>query len=357
LRAAPAHGQKGCVRVLVNAVHAKSGGGVTYVRNIVPALAAMGLELHLLGARGLAAAASPVEDEPPSGFIALLAWEQARVPAIHRRLGTDVVLSTANYGPLAIREQVLVLQNALAVGRRERRLGKRLYWAGLAAMTRASLACAREAIAVSTYAGSSAGARRAAIIPHGVSSVFAPLPERAREDFLLAVGDLYVQKNFHALLDALALLRPARPRLRLVIAGRPVDRDYAGALAARGGDSVDFVGHVEEGPLLELYRSCAAFVFPSTIESFGMPLLEAMACGAPIACSRAAAMPEIAGDTVAYFDPDDARDIAGAIARLLDDRGLAERLGAAAAVRARGFTWEEAARRTAAVLRRAAGTR
>jgi glycosyltransferase involved in cell wall biosynthesis len=89
-------------------------------------------------------------------------------------------------------------------------------------------------------------------------------------------------------------------------------------------------------------------------ESFGMPVLEAMACGAPIAVARAAAMPEIAGDAALYFDPADPADLRRTAQRLLDDRTFAAALGTKAAARARDFTWEKTAARTAEVLRRCA---
>ena len=86
--------------------------------------------------------------------------------------------------------------------------------------------------------------------------------------------------------------------------------------------SVEFLGHVENNQLKELYKNCSVFTFPSTVETFGNPLFEAMACGCPIVCSNAAAMPEIAGDAVVYVDPLVPNEISKAIARFLDDGAL-----------------------------------
>jgi glycosyltransferase involved in cell wall biosynthesis len=104
-----------------------------------------------------------------------------------------------------------------------------------------------------------------------------------------------------------------------------------------------------------LYRECQLFVFPSAVETFGNPLLEAMARGVPIAVSNAAAMPEVIGDAGLTFNPENAREMASRIATLLVDPQMRVKLGNKAAKRAESFTWEETARRTLDVLRVAAG--
>jgi glycosyltransferase involved in cell wall biosynthesis len=187
------------------------------------------------------------------------------------------------------------------------------------------------------------------VIHHGVAAVFSP-PQAgdARENFLLVVGDLYIQKNLHSLVEALALVLRQHPAIALRIAGREIDADYAAALhrlvRERGlRDAVIFLGHRETAEIVELYRRCAIFVFPSTAESFGMPLVEAMACGAPVIASNTSAMPEIAADA--------------AILRVLDDPALRQSLSERALLRAKTFSWPDCARRTAAVLREAAASR
>jgi glycosyltransferase involved in cell wall biosynthesis len=357
------------LHVLVNAVHAKSGGGVTYLRCLLGALAGS-MTLDLAVGRGqdeLLAELAPVARghvlPAPAGLAALALWEQAAIPRLFARLGCDVVLSPANYGPLAVRRQVIVLQNALAVSGEDRRLGKRAYWAALTAMTAASLMAARRSIAISDYVARSIpnppGATTPVVIPHGVAPEFSPGPG-PRGDFLLAVGDLYVQKNLHRLIAAFALLRRERPALRLEIAGAPLDPDYARQLHALVeahdlAGAIRFLGRRTITELIELYRSCAVFIFPSTVEAFGLPLLEAMACGAPVASSRTTAMPEIGGDAVAWFDPYDAADMARTVTRLLDDATTRTELSRRAVERAALFTWQKSAAATAVVLEEAAG--
>jgi glycosyltransferase involved in cell wall biosynthesis len=360
------------LRVAIDAVHCKTGGGLTYLRNMLPPLAAAPeFAVHLYAAADTLALLAPIdarvhirEVAPWRGRLGEALWEQLRLPALLRADRIDVTFAPANFAPLAAPRPVVLLRNALGVIRHERRPAMLAYWAMLSLATWASMLRATRVLAVSDYArrsiaGPFGGA--ATIVPHGVAEMFRPGDEK-REEFVLAVADLYTQKNLHTLVEAFALLRATRPALTLHIAGRRVDEGYARSLerriAALGlSEAVRFAGVVAPDALAALYRRCAVFVFPSTVETFGNPLIEAMASGAPIACARAAAMPEILGDAGVYFDPHDAADMAREIAALLDDESLRRRSAERGIARAKGFTWTETAARTATVLREAAGGR
>jgi glycosyltransferase involved in cell wall biosynthesis len=362
-------------RILVNAIHARAGGGLTYLRNLLPLLAAEGdLELHLIAhpeQRTALAALSPAirmhDIALPRGWLALLLWEQIALPAIARRIGYDAVLSPANFGPLLLPAQIVVVQNAVTVGAHESRLGKKLYWAVLRMMTMLSLCVARRAIAVSHYVADSIAMpfRRGAlrVVPHGVDAVFSPAPAPTLgHDFLLSVSDLYIQKNLHRLIEALVIVRRCHPAMILRIAGAAIDADYAASLHQRVAElnlanAVIFEGRRSIVELVALYRSCAVFVFPSTIESFGMPLVEAMACGAPVVAANASAIPEIAGGAALLCDPLEPGDIAEKILHVLDDPALRQELRARGLARATAFSWPDCARRTAAILREVANRR
>lgn len=363
------------VRVLINALHARSGGGLTYLRNLLPLLAEEpGLEVHLCLHRDQI---PPFEPLPTAvivhsvtfkdGFIRRLVWEQLRIPGMARRLEASVTFSPANFGPLRAPGSVVLLRNAIAVVESEPRFSKRVYWAALAAMTTLSLLVCRRAIAVSDYAGlalsiglPSMVRRRIAVVHHGVSPHFSPPPaDQPRDVFLLAVADLYIQKNLHGLLAALALLRKEFPSLRLKIAGAPIDQDYAVRIATLVssldlGSHVEMMGMMPAEKLALLYRQCALFIFPSLAETFGNPLVEAMASGAPIVCSNTTAMPEVLGDAGLYFDPTNPADIAARIGEALRDPNLREALGKKALARAQDFSWRKTSEETAAVLRAAA---
>lgn len=364
------------VRVLINALHAKTGGGLTYLNNLVPLLARdAALELHLLIHEDQRASLAPAVAAAPTvavgfggGFAWRLIWEQLRVPAMARRLGARVTFSPANFAPLLAPGSVILLRNALAVSAHDRRLGKRLYWAVLGLMTRLSLIAANRAIAVSAYALDALGAgpkpgrpAKLSVVHHGVGAPFAPSPVPvARQEFLLSVGDLYVQKNLMRLVEAFARLRPDYPNLSLRIAGRAVDAAYEAQLRQMIeqlglADALTLLGHVDSQTLAGLYRSCRLFVFPSTVETFGNPLLEAMACGAAVVCSNTTAMPEVTGGAAQMFDPEDVDDMVRAIRAVLADEALCRRLEQASLDRAQAFTWERCAQETARVLIAAGG--
>ena len=359
------------LRVLVNGIHAKSGGGVTYLRNIMPLLAADDeLELHLFLHRDQFALFGTIHERVrihlldfPAGFFSNLVWEQLALPIFARVMRVDVTLSLANYGPLAAPSQIIMLRNSLAVVGKETRLFKRLYWVGLTVMTALSLFASKRAIAVSRYARGALSfgfgdqlQNKVAVVYHGVNEAFQPSTRDRSGDYLLAVSDIYVQKNLHTLIHALATVKKSFPDIVLKIAGRPIDAEYMAELEAviaaeDLADSVEFLGMCGTSQLLHLYQDCKLFVFPSTVETFGNPLVEAMACGAPIASSNSAAMPEILGNAAVFFDPLDTKDMADRIASLLADDAARERLSRNALTRAQRFSWQLTAQQTADVIK------
>ncbi len=181
---------------------------------------------------------------------------------------------------------------------------------------------------------------RVRVIPQGLDHDELRPGTGEREPFLLYPARSWPHKNHARLLEAFTLLQRERPELRLVLTG--------------GGDfptlpeGAEARGHVERGELVSLMQRASALVFPSLYEGFGLPPLEAMACGCPVAASNAAALPETVGDAARLFDPHDPASIAEAVHDVLADpqpwvdRGLA---------RAAQFSWDETARATDAVYR------
>ena len=170
-------------------------------------------------------------------------------------------------------------------------------------------------------------------------------------EFLLFVGATEARKNLPRLIEALAAVHRRFRPVPLVLVGRE-GGDHARLLAeirARGLESwVRLPGYLPELEVAALYRAASAFVFPSLCEGFGLPLLEAMACGLPAAVSDVSALPEVGGDAALYFRPEDPEDIAAQIIRLLSDEDLRTALSARGRERARAFTWEKTAAETLA---------
>jgi len=173
------------------------------------------------------------------------------------------------------------------------------------------------------------------------------------EPYLLFVSSLWPYKNAHALIQAYALLRTRRqlPHKLVVVGGFPVG-DYQSLLhrsVAHHGleDDVRFVGHVSDRrEVRDFYVGAALFAYPSLMETFGLTLLESMACGTPVVAANRGSIPEVAGGAAVLVDPDDHAEIADAIWRVMNDRPLRESLIAKGLRHAHEFTWERTARET-----------
>jgi len=174
--------------------------------------------------------------------------------------------------------------------------------------------------------------------------------------FLFSVGDLQPRKNQIGLIAAFSQLLTDCPQLKhhLVLTGKETWFTPKVLDAARScgfASRIHFTGFVSDGELLELYNACDCFVFPSFYEGFGLPILEAMACGRAVACSNTTSMPEVADGAGLLFDPHQTAEITRALKDILLDselRGRMERLGLQ---RAAGFTWKKSARATLEVYR------
>jgi len=173
------------------------------------------------------------------------------------------------------------------------------------------------------------------------------------QPFVLFVSSLWPYKNCDGLLRAFALAKPDLADRRLVVVGPGRDKTYLGelqALAARLGiaQDVSWIGGVPLQETVDFYRAADVFVYPSHNETFGLTILEAMACGCPVVTSDRSAMPETAGGAAVLADPDDPRSIGQAILRACDN---VEELQAKGLTRASQFTWAQTAKQTLEVYR------
>lgn len=169
------------------------------------------------------------------------------------------------------------------------------------------------------------------------------------ERFVLAVGNLQPRKNLHRLLEAYRRLAAQDELPQLAIVGKSHwQGSHIVQLVADYGleNRVKFTGYVPETDLPRLYNAALCLVFPSLYEGFGLPVLEAMACGTPVLASSASAVSEVAQDAAIVFDPRNVDEIAQALHDVLNDESLRQRLSRKGQERARLFSWERTARLT-----------
>jgi glycosyltransferase involved in cell wall biosynthesis len=222
---------------------------------------------------------------------------------------------------------------------------------GLAVRRSAALIAISQATADALTARFPAASGKVVVAPMGVAPAFdagsaSALPDRVpAEGFVLAVGTLEPRKNLPRLVEAFrrlpAALQSAHP---LVVTGR-IGWDASetvAALDALGARAIR-TGFVPDAQLAELYRRCGVFAYPSLGEGFGLPVLEAMAAGAPVLTSNRSSLPEVGGDAVAYCDPTDVTSIAGELQALLTDADRRADLRRRGPLRAREFTWDATA--------------
>jgi glycosyltransferase involved in cell wall biosynthesis len=203
------------------------------------------------------------------------------------------------------------------------------------------------------------------VMGEALYDIYKPLPQdqiknvRAKyglqKDYILFVSVLYLYKNVETLLKSYAhLLRQQLPGTELAIAGR----DFQGQLprlqslcqSLAIADKVRFLGPVPAGDLPAIYSGAKVFVFPSLVETFGKPLVEAMRCGVPIVASNTSCMPEVVGDAALLVNPLDPLEMGAAIVRLIGDEELRKDLIARGLLRAESFSWEKVARKTLTVI-------
>jgi glycosyltransferase involved in cell wall biosynthesis len=366
------------VRIVLNLVYlvpGATGGMETYARELIPRLARIaGLEPIAAVSRAAAG-----EDFGVDGVVlpidarSRLEWvrgEQQYLPRLARRLGGDLIHSLAStapvWGPVPRITTIHDLNYRLVPDSHfgVRGLGMRVLIPAAARGSRRVIVDAgstRDDLV--EHLGTQPG--KIDVVPLGVSPVPAvePTPEaelRQRlglgdRPVLLSVSAKRPHKNLVRLLEAVAGI-PVERRPTLVLPGYTTPheaelRDRAATLGLDG--TVVFCGWLPAADLEGLYALAAAFVFPSLYEGFGLPVLEAMARGVPVATSGRSSLREVAADAALLFDPEDVDAIRAALERILGDRAEAERLRAAGLGRVREFTWDRTAELTAAAYARA----
>jgi glycosyltransferase involved in cell wall biosynthesis len=359
---------------LIFLVPGETGGMEVYARELIPALLAAAPEMRFtafVNREAAAAAEGPWGELLPAVTVPVNAhsraqWvlgEQTLLPRLAARAGVDLVHSLASTAPLWGRFRRVVTVHDLIYARfpdahsglREQGMKVLVPWAARRSRrvivdsqsTREDLI---ELLGI--------GAERIDVVPLGLGNVRReqPLAEaetRARFELgdrrvVLSLSAKRPHKNLGGLIAALAEI-PAEDRPLLALPGYPTWheqelRERAATVGVAG--DVRFLGWLTGAEIEGLWAIAEAFVFPSLYEGFGLPVLEAMARGVPVACSNASSLPEVAGEAALLFDPHDEHALASALRRLLSDGTLAETMRARGLARVRDFTWERTARLT-----------
>jgi glycosyltransferase involved in cell wall biosynthesis len=357
---------------LLHLVPGETGGAEVYARRLLPALREAEPDLELTLFLGGQAAREewgermnvvPLRFDPRSRARRVLA-EQTLLPGAVRRAEPDLLHNVFNTAP-ALRAVPQVTTIHDVVHRRHPESGL----TGLGVKALVPLAAHRSTRILTVSEASKTDivrflgvpADRVDVAPNGPGmseDAKGPAPAEIRRRFevgdaplVLTVAPNRPHKNIPRLVEALAQI----PDAVLVVPGYETGDDELEGLSERlgVGERLRRPGWVDDATLDGLYRAADCFAFPSLAEGFGLPVLEAMLRGAPVACSNSTSLPEVAGDAALLFDPLDVDAIAVSVQRVLEDEELAERLRASGYERARRFSWEEAARRTLACYRKA----
>jgi glycosyltransferase involved in cell wall biosynthesis len=381
------------MKILVDALSAREGGGVTYIRHALPALAraatAEGHQVHvLLSPRyqqdliaGLPANMHlcPV-DLPATGLVRRLVFLQTRVNAILRRESFDVLFTVVEVGAIRPPCAHVVMARNLSiyapvatvrdVGDRLELLLFRLTRQPLARLTiRAAeqVVCVSDAFRELVLHRTGIEPARTHVVHHGVDAAFrqndsavpdASHPALMDSPYVLCVSTVAPHKNYETLLDAWARLPRVDEQPLLAIAGSIADRRLHDQLLARAAslsisERVRFLGRVRHDRLPSLYHRAAAFVFPSRLETFGLPLVEAMAAGVPIVASALPVCREICGDSALYFDASSPEELSTLLTAVLEDESLRASMAKSGLRRAADFSWDRTAQRMLAIFHEA----
>jgi glycosyltransferase involved in cell wall biosynthesis len=283
-------------------------------------------------------------------------WQQIKLPRIAAEERAAVVWGPHGTLPLTLRAPAVVtLHDFTSITMPGRHRLKTILsfnlFIGPSLERAAGIAAVSRATADEAMRGFGLAASRITIVPNGVDELFRPadsatdrdsLPEKLRTTpYLLFVGTIEPRKGVDDLLDVWESL--PRPRPRLALCGARGWKSEVLLARARKLPDVVLTGFADKPLLLALYQHALAFVYPSHHEGFGIPPLEAMACGTPVVATRTGAIPEFASDAALLISPGDGNALRAAINRLLGDAALRAELGARGADRARLYRWDHSA--------------
>lgn len=354
-------------RILFDASMARGGGGFTYAVNVIPVMARRMPTTELLvvlRSQRIAEALPPsgnlrIQLLPEAGIPERLRYLASTAPSLARSFGADLYFSASELSPfLCPCPKVAAFRNPnlFTPLRLDWPMSTRVRLKVLKTMALYSARTCSRILFVSHDSAKWIGdilaipAQQRVVVPHGINPELwsqsrdpSPFPRR----FILSVSSVYRYKNFKRLIEAWTTLARRWPEVPdLVIVGDDQDGAHSSEMQAariRSGslaDRIHLVGEVPYARIAAYYRHAEAFVFPSFLETFGHPLLEAMAAGIPVVAADIGVFREVGGDAAIYCDPHETDSIANAIERVVRDRRTRDELVARGSQRIADYSWD-----------------
>jgi glycosyltransferase involved in cell wall biosynthesis len=283
-------------------------------------------------------------------------WEQIDLPIYLKQNGSPLLLNLANTAPLFYQNKIAAVHDVT-----HERFPKTFSWKFrlfYKLLIPNIIKTSKHTLTVSEFSKSEINKlygtdmKNISVIYNAVNEIFKPKRTSENEKYILAVSSLSYQKNFHSLVKAFNTLNLSDTKLFLV---GGINTNLASIELLREIEEnkhIVFKGRVDDNELIKLYSNAICFVYPSLYEGFGIPPLEAQACGCPVICSSAASLPEVGGSSVIYCNPYSAEDIAGKIKMILDSESLQNDLKLRGFENLKRFSWKRSAKNIIEVIER-----
>ena len=281
-------------------------------------------------------------------------WEQIELPIYLKKQGNPLLLNLVNTAPLFYRNQIVTIHD-LAFLRYPKWFSKKFYYFYKFLIPKI-VKSSRKIVTVSEFSKKeiisilNVPEEKVEVVYNAVSEKFKYNSSIEKENYILAVSSLDPRKNFKNLILAFKNLNLKDYKLKIVGSENKVFSNTEIKNLIKETPNVEFTGYVSDDKLIKLYQQAKLFVYPSLYEGFGIPPLEAMACGTPVVVSNVASLPEVCGDAVYYVNPYDIHDIARGIETVLKDEELQKELIQKGLKRVKLFSWEKSAKKLIEII-------
>jgi len=283
-------------------------------------------------------------------------WEQIDFPLYLKRQGNPLLINLVNTAPLLYEKQIVTIHD-LAFLRHPEWFSRKFYLFYRILIPQIAKK-SRKIITVSNFSKTeiidlfNIPSEKIEVINNGVPKKFFYNPLIKKENIILAVSSLDPRKNFKNLILAFKKLKLKKYKLLIVGSKNKVFSNQEIEQLINETPNIKFTGYVSDEKLINLYQKAKVFVYPSLYEGFGLPPLEAMACGTPVVVSNVASLPEVCGDAAYYINPYDVNDIIRGIETVLKDENLQKKLIQKGLERVKLFSWEKSAEKLAEIVER-----